>query len=109
MNPEQHETYRSGVEILLYLTKHCRSYISKPVRDLSKTMDAPAPVLLKEMYKAIRHVLPTREYGLKFELRKAIIKWALKALSDSEFASDKVFLDTLSIFVESQLPGKAKG
>ena len=53
VNPEQHETYRSGVEILLYLTKHCRPYISNPVRDLSKTMDAPAPVLLKEMYKAI--------------------------------------------------------
>ena len=40
-------------------------------------------------------------------------KWALKALSDSDFASDKkqreVYLDTLSTFVGSQLPGKAKG
>ena len=45
-------------------------------------MDAPAPVHLKEMYKVIRHVLSTKGYGLKFELRKDIIKWALKALSD---------------------------
>ena len=52
-------------------------------------MDAPAPVPLKEMYKVIRHVLSTKGYGLKFELRKDIIKWALKALSDSDFASDK--------------------
>ena len=41
------------------------------------------------MYKAIIHVLSTREHGLKFELRKDIKKWALKALSDSDFASDK--------------------
>ena len=52
-------------------------------------MDAPAPVHLKELYKMIRHVLSTMGYGLKFELRKDIIKWALKALSDSDFASDK--------------------
>ena len=52
-------------------------------------MDAPAPVHLKEMNKVIRHVLSTKGYGLKFELRKDIIKWALKALSDSDFASDK--------------------
>ena len=42
-------------------------------------MDAPAPVHLKEMYKVIRHMLSTKGYGLKFELRKDMIKWALKA------------------------------
>ena len=52
-------------------------------------MDAPAPVHPKEMYKVIRHVLSTKGYGLKFELRKHMIKWVLKALSDSYFASDK--------------------
>ena len=89
VNPEDHETYRSGVGTLLYLTKHSRPDISNPVRELSKTMDAPAPVHLKEMYKVIRHVLSTKGYGLKFELRKDMIKWALKALCDSDFASDK--------------------
>ena len=74
---------------LLYLTKHSRPDICNPVRELSKTMDAPAPAHLKEMYKVIRHVMSTKGYGLKFELRKDIIKWALKALSDSDFASDK--------------------
>ena len=89
VNPQDHEIYRSGVGTLLYLTKHSRPDICNPVRELSKTMDAPAPVHLKEMYKVIRHVLSTKGYGLKFELRKDIIKWALKALSDSDFASDK--------------------
>ena len=77
VNPEDHETYRCGVGTLLYLTKHSRPDICNPVRELSKTMDAPAPVHLKEMYKVIRHVLSTKGYGLKFELRKDIIKISL--------------------------------
>ena len=75
-------------------------------------MDAPAPVHIKEMYKVIRLVLSTKGYGLKFELRKDMIKWALKALSDCDFASDKEtrisVLDTSYTFVESQLLGEVK-
>ena len=89
MSSEKHETYRSGVVTLLYLTRHSRPDICNQVRELSKTMDAPVPVHVKEMYKVIRHVVSTRGHGLKFELRKDIMKWALKALSDSDFASDK--------------------
>ena len=73
---------------LLYFTRHSRPDICNPVRESTRTMDAPAPVHLKEMYKVIRYVLSTREYGLKFELRKDIKKWTLKALSDSDFPSD---------------------
>ena len=89
MNPKEHETYRSGVRTLLYLTKHSRPDICNPIRELSKTMDAPAPVHLKEMYKLIRFVLSTKDFGLKFKLMKNMEKWALKALSDSDFVSDK--------------------
>ena len=89
VNAKDHETYRSGVGTLLYLTKHSRPDISNPVRELSKTMDASAPAHLKEMYKLIRFVLSTKDYGLKFKLIKSIRKWVLKALSDSDFASDK--------------------
>ena len=65
------------------------------------------------MYKVIRHVLSTKGYGLKSELRKDMIKWALKALTDSDFASDKetrisVF-GYIIFFVEFQLLGEAKG
>ena len=59
VNQEDHEIYRSGVGILLYLMKNSRPDISNPVRELSKTMDAPAPVHLKEMYKVI-NVLSTK-------------------------------------------------
>ena len=44
VSPEKHETYRSGVGTLLYLTKHSRPDICNPVRELCKTMDAPEPV-----------------------------------------------------------------
>ena len=60
VSPEEHETYRSGVGTLLYLTKCSRPDICNPVRELSKTMDAPAPVHLKEMHKVIRFVLSTK-------------------------------------------------
>ena len=89
VNAQDHETYRSGVGTLLYLTKHSRPDISNPVRELSKIMDAPAPAHLKEMYKLIRFVLATKDHGLKFKLMKSMRKWVLKALSDSDFASDK--------------------
>ena len=89
LSPVEHETFRSGVGTLLYLTKHSRPDICNPLRELSKTMDAPAPVHLKEMYKLIRFVLSKKVYGLKFELRKYMQKWVLKALSESDFASDK--------------------
>ena len=89
VNAQDHETYRSGVGTLLYLTKHSRPDISNPVRELSKTMDAPAPAHLKERYKLIRFVLATKDHGLKFKLMKSMRKWVLKALSDSDFVSDK--------------------
>ena len=73
----------------MYLTKHSRPNNTHPVRELSKTMDAPAPAHLKEMYKLIRFVLSTKDYGLKFKLIKSVRKLVLKALSDSDFASDK--------------------
>ena len=48
VNTEDHEIYRSGVGTLLYLTKHSRPDICNQVRELSKTMDAPAPAHLKK-------------------------------------------------------------
>ena len=89
VNTKDHEIYRSGVGTLLYLNKHSRPDINNPVREFSKTMDDPAPVHLKEMYKLIRFVLSTKDYGLKFKLIKSIKKWVLKALSDSDLASGK--------------------
>ena len=77
VNAEDNETYRSGAGTLLYLTKHRRPDICNPVRELSKTMDAPSPAHLNEMYKLIRFVLSTKVFGLKFKMIKSIRKWVL--------------------------------
>ena len=44
---KEHAIYRSGVGTLIYLTKQSRPDISNAVRELSKTMDRPAPFHLK--------------------------------------------------------------
>ena len=97
---KEHATYRSGVGALLYLKKHSRPDLCNAARELSKTMDRPAPIHLKEMYRIIRYVLETKEYGLKFHPKRS--SWMETA------KQEEVFMDTLCITVENQLHGKAK-
>ena len=59
---KEHATCRSGVSTLLHLTKHSRPDLCNAVRELSKTMDRPAPIHLKKMYRIIRYVLETTRY-----------------------------------------------
>ena len=63
---KEHATYRSRVGTLLYLTKHSRPDLCNAIRELSKPMDRPAPIHLKEMYMITRYVLETKRYGLRF-------------------------------------------
>ena len=50
-------------------------------------MDRPAPVHLKEMYRVIRYVLDTKEYGLKFYPKRCTS--TIQAFSDSDSAGNK--------------------
>ena len=86
---EQQGIYRSGVGTLLYLTKHSRPEITNPVRELSKSMDGACPAHMKEMYRVIRYVLSTKEYGLRMVPDRTDAMWHLMALSDSDFATDR--------------------
>ena len=52
VNAQDHETYRSGVGTLLYLTKHSRPDISNPVRELSKTNGCTCPSSLERNVQA---------------------------------------------------------
>ena len=85
--PKEHATYRSGVGTLLYLTKHSRPDLCNAVRELSKTMDRPAPIHLKEMYRIIRYELETKRYGLKFYSKRC--SSIIQAFSDSDFAGER--------------------
>ena len=59
--------YRSGVGTLLYLTKHSRSDITNPVRELFKSMDGASMVHVTEMYRVIKFVLETKTLGLRMK------------------------------------------
>ena len=84
---KEHATYRSGVGTLLYVTKHSRPDLFNAVMEQSKTMDRPAPIHLKEMYRIIRYVLETKRYGLKFYPRRC--SWTIQAFIDSDLAGDR--------------------
>ena len=74
--------------MLLYLLKHSRPDLANPVRELSKGMDIASAAHMKEMMRVIKYVLDTRNQGLRMVPNEAKV-WELKALSDSDFATDK--------------------
>ena len=45
--------YRSGVGMLLYLTKHSRPDITNPMRELCKSMDGSSMAHVTDMYRVI--------------------------------------------------------
>ena len=81
--------YRSGVGTLLYLTKHSRSDITNPVRELSKSMDGASMAHVTEMHRVINFVLEMKTLGLRRVPTFKDCIWKLEALSDSDFANDK--------------------
>ena len=84
---KEHATYRSEVGTLLYLFKHNRPDLCNAERELSETMDRPAPIHLREMYRIIRYVLETKRFGLRFYPIRC--SWIIQAFNDSDFAGDK--------------------
>ena len=59
--------YRSGVGMLLYLTKHNRPYIANAARKHSKMMDGATILHCKSLLWLIKYVLDTKEYILKMK------------------------------------------
>ena len=80
----------SGVGLLLYLVKFSRLDLSNAVRELSKVMDGATPAHMKNLMRAIKYVLDTRERVLHFEVKdQEGSQWSLKAFSDSDWAGSK--------------------
>ena len=84
----QQSNFRSGTGTLLYLVKHSRPDIANPVRELSKVMDGASAGQLKELYRVIKYVLDTKNYGLKC-LPNYEDTWKMEAYCDSDYANDK--------------------
>ena len=53
LGTKEHATDRCGVGTLLYLMKHTRPDLCNTVRELSKTLDKPAPTHSEEIYRII--------------------------------------------------------
>jgi hypothetical protein len=59
--------YRSGVGMLLYLTKYSRRDLCKVVRELSKCMDKATMGTYLEMLRVIKFVIDIKNVGLRVQ------------------------------------------
>lgn len=94
------DRFRSGVGMLLWLTKHSRPDIANAVREASKVMDGATEAHYKYMLKIIKYVVETKTRKLK--LQPEVIKqgeWYLKAFSDSDYSGDKDTRKSVSGFM----------
>jgi len=90
LSPLSDELYRSGVGMLLYLTKHSRPDISNAVRELSKVMDGATEAHMKMMLRCIKYILDTREKGLLMQPSEVLDDvWELQAFCDSDYSGDR--------------------
>jgi Reverse transcriptase (RNA-dependent DNA polymerase) len=91
LSPTQQTDYRSGVGTLLQFSGKTRPDLANPVRELAKCMDRASPAALKEMYRIIKYLIDTKEFGLKLfpnNLPKDN-HWEMVIYSDSDWAGDK--------------------
>jgi hypothetical protein len=65
INDDLQRKYRSGVGMLLYLTKYLRPDISNIVRELSKCMNAASWGSYQELLPVIKFINDTKSFGLK--------------------------------------------
>ena len=62
-----HTLYRSGIRMLLYLVKYSRPEISNAVREAAKANIGPTKAHMKSLYRLIKFVVDTKNYGLVME------------------------------------------
>jgi hypothetical protein len=80
--------FRSGVGMLLYLTKYSRPGLCNVVRELSKCMDGVAMGTYLELLRVIKFVLDTKKFCLKIQPKIDDSSWNLKGFCDSDWAGD---------------------
>jgi hypothetical protein len=80
--------YRSGVGMLLYLTKYSRPDLCNVVRELSKCMDKATMGTYLEMLRVIKFVIDTKNFGLRVQPERKLKNWSLRVFCDSDWAGD---------------------
>jgi hypothetical protein len=80
--------FRSGLGMLLYLTKYSRPDLCNIVRELSKCMDGASVGTYLELLRVIKFVLDTKNYCLKISPKFNSSSLNLKVFCDSDWAGD---------------------
>jgi hypothetical protein len=89
LNGKHQRKYRSGVGMLLYLTKYSRPDISNIVLEISKCMDSASWGSYQELLLAMKFVNDTKSFGLKVQPRlDDELKCNLKIFCNSDWAGD---------------------
>ena len=86
---EDQQLFRSGVGMLLYLTKHSRPDISNAVRELSKVMDGATEGHMKSLLRCIKFVLDTKNAGLLIEPYDLTDIWNFQAFCNLDYSGDR--------------------
>jgi hypothetical protein len=89
ISSDQQKLYRSGVGMLLYLVKHSRPDISNATRELSKVGDGATQAHWKQLLRAIKYTIQTKNKALKMKPQKKDDMFYLEGISDSSFGEDK--------------------
>ena len=74
ISSENQAEYRSGIGMLLFLTKFSRPDIANLVCELSKMNDRTNESHLKELLRVIKFVLDTRYWSVRYELNDEELK-----------------------------------
>jgi hypothetical protein len=91
MDKNIHKKFRSGFVVLLYLVKFSRPDISSAVREIAKAINRPTEVQVKNLYRIIKYVVNTKDYGLLMNPQNENNEytWEMKAYCDSDFAESR--------------------
>ena len=81
--------YRSAVGMMLFLVKYPRPDISNSVRELLKANNKANYTHYKQMLRAVKYVINTKNRMLKFIPENKGEKWEFKCMCDSDYAGDK--------------------
>jgi hypothetical protein len=105
-NNDFQRKYRSGVGMLLYLTKYSRPDISNIVRELSKRMNAASWGSYQELLCVIKFINDTKSFGWKVMPKlDNDFSWNLKIFCDSDWAGDPETRVSVTGFVIYLLDG----
>ena len=80
--------YRSGVGMLLYLTKYSRPDLCNIVRELAKCMDKATKGTYLEMLRVVKFVIDTKNFCLRICPEFPKKNWSLRVFCDSDWAGD---------------------